>query len=166
MRGAFVKPQAAVDKPSGTIGWPRSPGRVFGIAAAFFVVMGTIFINTSVLNTRLPILRNGQMTQVPAGYLVLLVAVPFAIFAVLYGGLEFGASRVFDQSPTRIHFVCTLFAVLEAIRVYMSWAASTANRSPEIVTISNFGGAISFLMLAVGTFGWNLCTSKDASGVA
>jgi len=165
MRGAYVKPQAAADKLVGTIGWPRSPFRLFGIAAVFFVVMGTLFINLSLLKTQLPILRNGQITQVLAGYLVLLVAVPFAIFAVGYGGIEFGASRVFEESPTRMHFVCTLFAVLEAIRVYMSWAASTANRSPEIITSNKFGGAISFLILAVGTFVWNLCTSKDASAV-
>jgi len=82
-----MKPQAGADKPAGTMGWPRSPARLFSIAAVFFVIMGIIFTKTSILNTQLPVLHDSQITRVPAGYLWFPVAVPFAIFALIYWAL-------------------------------------------------------------------------------
>jgi hypothetical protein len=155
-----MKLQAAADKPARTWGWPRSPVRLFGIAAIFFVIMGTIFILTGILNTRLPVLQDGQIVRVPAAYLWFAVAVPFAIFALVYVAFEYGDMRVFQESPTRIHFVCTFFAVVEAVRAYMSWAATTGNSSPEVITSKNFGGSIAFLILAVAAFLWNVSTSS------
>jgi hypothetical protein len=155
-----MRSPAVAEKPADKIAWPHSPTVLFGIAASFFVLMGAGFIRTGVLNPRLPILQHGQITQVTAGHLVLVVATPFAIFALIYGGIEFGASLVFHESATRIHLACTVLAVLEAIRVYMAWAVTTANRIPDTITRNSFGGAISFLVLAGGAFVWNLCTSK------
>jgi hypothetical protein len=160
MKETVVKPLDGVDKPSQTFGWPRSPAVLFGIAAGFFVFMGIIFINTGLLATKLPVVQNGEITHILSGYLWLPIALPFGLFAMAYAGFEIGAGREFDESRTRIHFVCTLLAVLETIRVYMSWATTTGNVSPEIITSNSFGGAIAFLTLAFSAFVWNLFTSK------
>jgi hypothetical protein len=160
MKETDVKPQAAVDTPTRTIGWPRSPAMLFGIAAACFVFMGIIFINTGLLPTKLPVVQNGEITHVLVGYLWLPIALPFGLFALIYAGLEIGTGWEFDESTTRIHFVCTLLGVLETIRVYMSWATTTGNVSPEVITSRSFGGTIAFLILALGVFVWNLSTSR------
>jgi len=161
-----MNPQAAVDKPVGIFGWPSSPARLFGIATAFFVVTETILRLAGFLNTHLPVVRDGQITQVQTGALWLLVAAPFALFALIYAGIEFKMGRVFEQSPTRIHFVCTLFAVLEAVRVYLSWASTTGNPAPAEITFKDFGGVGAFLTLAIATFIWNLVASKPKSLVS
>jgi hypothetical protein len=160
MKETVVKPLGGADKPARTFGWPRSPAVLFGIAAGFFVFMGIIFINTGILATELPVVQNGEVTHILSGYLWLLIALPFAVFAIAYAALEIAAGREFDESKTRIHFVCTLLAVLETIRVYMSWATTTGNVSPEIISSKSFGGTIAFLTLATGAFVWNLFTSK------
>jgi hypothetical protein len=159
MRETVATSPAGADQPARTIGWPRSPAILFGIAAAFFVFMGIIFINTSLLATKLPVVHDGEVTHILAGYLWLPIGAPFAVFALAYAVLEFVAGRKFDESTTRIHFVCMLLAVLETIRVYMSWATTTGNVHPEITTARNFGGAIAFLVLAIAAFAWNLYTS-------
>lgn len=141
------------------LGWPSSPAVVFGIAAAFFVVMGTVFVSTKVLGNRLPMIRHGQIVHVPAGELVICVAAPFALFSIIYAGIEMGTTRVFQESPTRIHFVCTLLAALDVIFVYWSWANTTGNMHPDTLTWNAFGGAFAFAGLAGVAFAWNLVTS-------
>jgi hypothetical protein len=161
-----MSPQAAADKPAGTFGWPSSPARLFGIATAFLVVTETILRLAGFLGTHLPVVRDGQITQVQTGALWLLVAAPFAIFALIYAGIELKTGRVFEQSPTRIHFVCTLFAVLEAIRVYLSWASTTASPMPAEIAFKDLGGVGAFLSLAITAFIWNLVASKPKSAVS
>ena len=158
-----MKPEAAADKPAETFGWPSSPARMFGIAAAFFVIVETILVKAGFLNSRLPVMLDGQVDQVQIAGLWLMVAAPFAIFALIYAGVELKAERVFEQSPTRIHFVCTLFAVLETIRVYWGWASTTAGPTPAVLTIKDFSGVGGFLILASGAFIWNLVTSRPKS---
>jgi len=94
------------------------------------------------------------------------VAAPFAVFALIYAGIELKTERIFEQSPTRIHFVCTLFAVLEAVRVYLGWAETTVNPTPAVLTMQDFRGVGAFLVLALGAFIWNLVTSKAKSPAA
>jgi hypothetical protein len=106
---------------------------------------------------------DGQIDQVQIAGLWLMVAAPFAIFALIYAGVELKAERVFEQSPTRIHFVCTLFAVLETIRVYLGWASTTVGPTPAVLTIKDFSGVGGFLILALGAFIWNLVTSRAKS---
>ena len=77
-----MTPLAAADKPSEIFGWPSSPARLFGIAAAFFVVIETILVMAGVLKSRLPIMRDGQIQQVQIAALWLLVAAPFALFLI------------------------------------------------------------------------------------
>jgi len=158
-----MNPQAAADKPAGTFGWPSSPAQLFGIAATFFVVIETILVMAGFLKSRLPVMQDGQIKQVQIATLWLIVAAPFALFALIYAGIELKAERVFEQSPTRIHFVCTLLAVLESVRVYWGWAATTVSPTPAALTIQDFSGVGAFLTLAVAAFIWNLVTSKPKS---
>ena len=160
-----MTPPAAADKPAEIFGWPSSPARLFGIAAAFLVIVETILLMAGFLNSRLPVMRDGQITQIQVAALWLIVAAPFALFALIYAGIELMAGRVFEQSPTRIHFVCTLFAVLETVRVYLGWAATTASPAPAELTMQDFRGVGAFLVLASGAFIWNLVTSRPKSAV-
>ena len=154
-----MKPPAVDGKLARAIAWRRSPAVVFGTFALFFLALGAISHWFAVLDNRLPLMRHGQITLVPAGYMVLMVAVPFAIFSLIYAEIEFAAPRVFQESPTRLHLVCTFLAVLDAIRVYMSWAPTTARSYPDSLTPSSFAGAIAFLTVATAAFLWNVCTS-------
>jgi hypothetical protein len=160
-----MTPLVAADKPAEIFGWPSSPARLFGIAAAFFVVIETILLMAGVLKSRLPVMRDGQIIQVQVAELWLCVAAPFALFALIYAGIELKAGRVFEQAPTRIHFVCTLFAVLELVRVYLVWAATTASPTPAELTMQDFRGVGAFLVLALGAFVWNVVTSRPKAAV-
>jgi hypothetical protein len=155
-----VSDPVALDKPTRTLGWPKSPTLLFGIAAVFFVASGTVLTKTGLLSVPMPILRDGQIGRIPAGILWVLIGVPFGIFALIYGAVEFGAGREFNESSTRIHFVCTIFTVIEAIREYVGWAESTGKASPDAITTATFAGVIAFSMLTVVTFAWNLATSR------
>jgi len=158
-----MKPSAVARKHASTAPWRRSPAVPFGTFASFFLAMAAVSLWFGVLNNRLPFVRRGQITLVPAGYLVLIVAVPFAIFGVVYAEIELTAPRVFRESPTRLHLVCTFFAVLDAIRVYIAWAPTTTRSSPEALTTNSFAGAIAFLTLATAVFVWNICTSTRST---
>lgn len=161
-----MRDAAVPGKAERTADWPGSPAMLFGIAAAFFAVMGIVLLSTGVLHDRLPFVQNGQVIHVRAGNLVFLVGVPFALFALIYRGIELGTSRVFQKSISRLHFVCTWFAVLEAIRVYTAWAIRTGNPASGGMTRSSFGGTFAFLLLAGGLFAWNVCTSTKKPGAA
>ncbi|HKF52837.1 MAG TPA: hypothetical protein VKB26_11035 [Candidatus Acidoferrales bacterium] len=152
--------QADSNNGSRKFGWPKSPAVLFGIAAAFFVVMGSVFVSTKLLGNRLPMMRHGQIVHLPAGDLVIWVAAPFAIISVIYAVIELGTTRTFQESATRLHFVCTLFGVVEAIFVYWGWANTTGNMRPDTLTWRSFGGAYAFAGLAGVAFVWNLLTSK------
>ena len=158
-----MTPQAAADKPAATFGWPASPARLFEIAAAFFVVTELILAQAGFLGARLPVMEDEQITLVQITALWVIVAAPFAVFALIYAGIELKTGRIFEQSPTRIHFVCTLFAVLETVRVYLGWAETSVNPTPAVLTIEDFRGVGAFLVLALGAFVWNLVTSKAKS---
>ena len=155
-RPAFSPPVPA--KPVRSSDW-RSPAAVFGIAAGFFVAMGLVMTKVGFLGSQVPLPGEAPRTQVPAGYLWVSTALPFAIFALIYLALERGSGRVFAETPTRIHFVCTLLAVGEAIHVYLGWATTWANPSGLDDPVS-FSGTWAFGILAVGCFTWNLITSK------
>jgi hypothetical protein len=112
------------------------------------------------------VIRDRQIIQVQIASLWLIVAAPFAIFALIYAGFELKTERVFEQSPTRIHFVCTLLAMLETVRVYLGWATTTASPTPAGITAKDFSGVGAFLVLATGAFIWNLVTSRAKSAAS
>lgn len=149
--------------------WTNSPTGMFAIAAVFFAVMGTALAKVGFLVSQVPVGWNGSTTQVPAGYLCASTALPFAAFALLYFILESHFGMRFPLSSTRVHFVCTLLAVLETIHVYLGWASTWANTGSlnKPVTSGDFGGAFAFGALAFGCLAWNVVASRrDALGNA
>ena len=154
-----MKPLAVAGKLVSAIPWRRSPAVMFGTIALCLLAFGAISLWFGVLDNRVPLVRHSRVTLIPAGYMVLMIAVPFAIFSLIYAKIELAASRVFEESPTRLHLVCTFLAVLDAIRVYISWAPTATRSYPDTLTPSSFAGAIAFLTVATAAFVWNICTS-------
>ena len=157
---ATVRLQVPVERRSVAVrpsDWPNSPSAIFGIATAFFAAIGIVFAKIGFPGSEAWVSWNGNAFPMPAVYLCPLCALPFAMFALIYFFLERGGGWTPSQSATRIHFVCTLFAVMEAIRVYLSWAGTWANttglRNP--VTIADFTGAMALGALAIACFAWN-----------
>ena len=72
-----MREPVALDKPARTLGWPKSPTLLFGMAAVFFLASGNILTKTGLLSVPLPILR-GQITRIPAGNLRVLTVATFA----------------------------------------------------------------------------------------
>jgi len=138
--------------------WSASPTAIFGIAAAFFLLAGIFLIVKA--PARMPLMKDGVFTYVSPGYLWLPLALPFAAFAFIYWLIEVFTGRTFDRSATRLHFVCTILAVLDAIRIYWSWSVTTSNVHVELPGASDFFGVFAFLALATGTLIWNIrCSS-------
>ncbi len=134
--------------------WSNSPAVLFAIAGAFFFVAGVALV--SAVNTRVPVLKDGAISYVSPGYLWMPLAIPFAIFAVIYWLIEIFTGWTFDRSATRIHFVCTILAVLESIRVYWAWSVTTSSVHSTQPAIADFFGVFAFLALATGALVWNV----------
>lgn len=151
----------AAKLPNGT--WPRSPALSFGWSAIFFVGLGLILKFVRPFAMTMPFRWHGQLLHVPFGNLWMFAALPFAAFALIYWGVERFTGWKFDLSATRIHLVCTLLVVIETARVYSSWAMALPfhNGRGDPVTTMTFGGVFAFGVLAVGTFAWNLWTSRS-----
>jgi hypothetical protein len=145
--------------------WSDRPASVFAAAAGFFIVLGGIFAAVGPMATRMPVYWNGRFALVSVGFLWMPLALPFAAFAAFYWWTARTSGRRFDRGATRIHLVCTLLAVLECARVYMAWAATTANSTAfrEPVTARNFFGVFAFSLLAVAALVWNLRASPRRS---
>jgi len=143
-------------------GWPQSPAKVFGIATALFLAVGGVLVAVRPLGSRLPFPWHGHVSQVAAGYLWISTAAPFAIFALVYWGIERLWGRAFEIPATRIHFICTVLAVIEGVREYVSWASSWANPSsldsPE--TASQLSGVFALALLVAFSFVWSVWTSE------
>jgi hypothetical protein len=138
--------------------WSSSPTVIFGAAAAFFILAGIVLIVKS--PARLPLVMDGTLTYVSPGYLWLPLAIPFAVFAVIYWLVEIFTGRTFDRSATRLHFICTILAVLDAIRIYWSWSVTTSNVNSQLPSVINFFGAFAFLALGAGALVWNIRASS------
>ena len=138
--------------------WSSSPAAIFGIAAAFFVLAGVFLIVK--FPARLPLVQGGALTYVSPGYLWLPLAIPFAAFAIVYWFIEMSTGRTFDRSATRLHFISTILAVLDSIRIYWSWSVTTSSANSQLPGVADFFGVFAFLALAVGALIWNICASS------
>lgn len=138
--------------------WSSSPTVIFASAAAFFILAGIFLIVKS--PARMPLMKDGALIYVSPGYLWLPLAVPFAAFAVIYWLVEIFTGRTFDRSATRMHFVCTILAVLDAIRIYWSWSTATSNVNSQLPGVADFFGVFAFLALAAGALVWNIRSSS------
>lgn len=138
--------------------WSSSPAAIFAIGAAFFLAGGLILISAA--PTRVPIFTNGAISYVSPGYLWLPLAIPFAVFALIYWSIEFSTGCKFNRAATRIHFLCTVLAVIESIRIYGSWSSSIANAHPVLLASKDFFGVFALLALAAIALVWNIRTSS------
>lgn len=146
--------------------WSGSPVRLFGIAAGFFMVMGLLFVVIGPLATRMPVVWNGNVLHIAAGYLWMPLALPFAAFALIYAWVGSTSHRNFDRSTTRIHFICTLLAVLECAHIYVSWASTSYAVVRPPLAAGDFFGVFAFSVLSLGALAWNLRSSRRISRIA
>jgi len=118
---AKTTPAHVPDNSARNMGRPKSPAKLFGIGAAVFAAGGLVSLILNVPSFRVPVPWFGQMHFLPFGCLWLAAAAPFAIFAMLYKYLLDAYELVFEESLNRIHFVVTIIAVLDLVRVFMAW---------------------------------------------
>ena len=133
------------DSPK-NMGWPKSPAKLFGIGAAFFGAGGLISVILNVPAYTIPVPAFGQMHFLPYGCLWLAAAVPFAIFAMLYKYLMEAHRIVFEESLNRIHFVVTIIAVFDLVRVIMAWEQALVSKMLALY----FGPEIQWLVVLFG----------------
>jgi len=109
------------DDSAKNMGWPKSPAKLFGIGVAVFGAGGIVSLILDVPSFKIPVPWSGELHFLPYGLLWLGAAAPFAIFALLYKFLMDTQNLVFEDSLNRIHFVTTIIAVLDMVRVFMAW---------------------------------------------
>ena len=150
--GAEVAPVATgvpvhvADESVKDFGWPKSPVKLFGIGAAVFAVGGIISIILGLPSFKIPVPLAGHLYFLPIGCLWLAAATPFAMFAVLYRFLVDKHRLVFEESLNRMHFVVTIIAVLDMIRVFMSWQQAMVSKLAELY----FGPEFEWLAVLFG----------------
>lgn len=143
---AKTTPERVADHSSKNMGWPKSPAKLFGIGAAFFGAGGLISVILNVPAYPIPVPAFGQMHFLPYGCLWLAAAVPFVIFAMLYKYLMDAHRIVFEESLNRIHFVVTIIAVFDLVRVFMAWEQALVSKMLALY----FGPEIQWLVVLFG----------------
>ena len=121
VQDAKKTPEGVRDDSAKNMGWPKSPVKLFGIGAAVFAGGGLISLILDVPTYKIPVPISGQLHFLPFGLLWLAAAAPFAVFAMLYKFLMDAQNLVFEESLNRIHFVVTIIAVLDLVRVFSAW---------------------------------------------
>jgi hypothetical protein len=125
---AKTTPERVRDDSPKNMGWPKSPVKLFGIGAAVFAAGGLVSLILDVPSFKVGVPWSGQLHFLPIGLLWMAAAAPFAIFAMLYKYLMDAHNLVFAESMNRIHFVVTIIAVLDLVRVFMVWAQWTGSK--------------------------------------
>ena len=143
---AKAAPVRVRDDSAKNMGWPKSPAKLFGIGAAVFGAGGIVSLILNVPSYPIPVPVRGQLHFVSFGLLWLAAAVPFAIFAALYKYLMDAQKIVFEDSLNRIHFVVTIIAVLDLVRVFMSWQQALVSKLAELY----FGPEFEWLAVLFG----------------
>jgi hypothetical protein len=125
---AKTTPEPVRDDGAKNMGWPKSPVKLFGIGAAFFAGGGIVSLILNVPSYPIPVPVSGQLHFLPYGLLWLVAAIPFAIFAMLYKFLMDAQGMVFQDSMNRIHFVVTIIAIFDMVRVFMAWEQALVSK--------------------------------------
>jgi hypothetical protein len=128
---AKTTPERVRDDSPKNMGWPKTPENLFGIGAAVFAAGGLVSLILNMPSSKVGVPWSGQLHFLPMGLLWMAVAAPFALFAMLYKYLVDAHGLVFEESMNRIHFVVTIIAVLDLVRVFMVWAAWTGTKFAE-----------------------------------
>ena len=143
---AKTTPERVADDSAKNMGWPKSPAKLFGIGAAAFGAGGLISLILNVPSYPIPVPVHGEVHFLRFGYLWLVAAAPFAIFAMLYKFLVDAQRLVFEESLNRIHFVVTIIAVLDLVRVFMGWQQALVSKLAELY----FGPEFEWLAVLFG----------------
>jgi hypothetical protein len=159
-----VGASAKAAPPTALWGWPKSPVRLFGMAAAFFVVGGVGSLIFDLPSMKLPLPLQGQIRLVSFGHLLLAGAVPFALFALGYGWYSAGGSRKFDERGTRLHFALTFAGAFDTIRVPLSWQTFNALALPPAYVEHDLHEVSILIGVALVAFAVNLYWSYRLSG--
>ncbi len=152
-------PIAPVQKVASRFDWSSSPAVIFGIAAAFFILAGIFLLQK--FPPRMPLMKDGTLTYVSPGYLWLPLAIPFAGFAVAYWLIEIFTGWTFDRQATRMNFLCTVLAVIDAIRIYSSWSVTTSDVVSQAPGAADFLSVLAFLALAAAALVWNIWAAQN-----
>lgn len=96
-------------------GWPKSPVKIFSIAAGVFAVGGICSVIFDVPPVEVTVPLGGQMHLLRFGWLVLAAAIPFGLYSRLYKVFIERWRIEFDDSLSRVHFAVTIFGVLLVI---------------------------------------------------
>jgi hypothetical protein len=94
------------------------------VPTAAFGAGGIVSLILNVPAYPIPVPVRGRVHFLPFAYLWLAAAAPFAIFAMLYRFLMDAQRLVFEESLNRIHFVVTIIAILDLVRVFTSLRTS------------------------------------------
>jgi hypothetical protein len=132
-------------------GWPKSPVKQFGIAAALFAAGGLASVVLNVPSFQIPVPIQGQLHLVRFGWLSVAAAIPFALYAQLYKVLIDTCHIEFDDSLNRWHFAVTIIGV---ILVVMQWEQSVLFRLtalPETKPLAEVAG-LSATLFAINIY--------------
>jgi hypothetical protein len=143
---AKTTPERVPDDSAKNMGWPKSPAKLFGIGAAVFAGGGIVSLILNVPSFKFPVPWSGQLHFLPFGILWLAAAAPFGIFALLYKFLMDAQDLVFEDSLNRIHFVTTIIAVIDLVRVFAGWEQTTVSKLAALY----FGPEIQWLAVLFG----------------
>lgn len=146
-------------------GWPQSPARLFGIPAAFLATGGVLSLLLNFPFWRFSFLVLGKIYRLPMGVVWIVIAAPFAFFALLYWWIAGEWNFRFEESMNRIHLVVTLVAALDMFRIAMSWAMSTASTLKNPYLQSEFHEMWILLGVALAVFGVNIFQSYRRSSL-
>jgi hypothetical protein len=158
-------PEQVSDDGPGNLGWPKSPVKLFGIGAAAIAAGGLISLILDVPSFKIPVPWSGEVHFFPFGCLWLAAAAPFAIFAMLYKYLMDGHGLVFEESLNRTHFVVTVIAVLDLVRVCMVWAQWAGTKFQTFYDGAEFQWLAVLLAFSAGVFAINAYRSYRRTAV-
>jgi hypothetical protein len=91
----------------------------------------------------------GQVHFLPYGCLWLAAAAPFGMFAMLYKFLMDAQDLAFEDSLNRIHFVLTIIAVIDLVRVFGAWQQTLVSKMAALY----FGPEFEWLIVLFGLSG-------------
>ena len=156
-------PEHVPNASSKNMGWPKSPARLFGIGAAFFAGGGIVSIILNVPSFPIPFPISGQMHFLPYGLLWLVAAVPFGVFSLLYKYLMKSQKIAFEESLNRLHFIVTMIAVFDMVRVFMAWEQKLVSKMLELYFGPEFFWLAVFFVFSAAVFVINIVKSGSQS---
>jgi hypothetical protein len=156
---AKATPEHVRDASPKNMGWPKSPAKLFGIGAGFFAGGGIVSVILNVPSFLIPFPISGQMHFLPYGVLWLVAAVPFGVFALLYKYLMDAQKIVFEESLNRLHFIVTIIAVFDMVRVFMAWEQKLVSKMLELYFGPEFEWLTGLFVLSIIVFIINIFKS-------